>query len=128
MRAREALRLQPGEFVWVKRQYRDPYERRQPVELEVERVVRGDNGSVFIWVKERPGVAFRHTDLEIHRFHIVRFEFPNFTKPAYVFAANVTLREAREHCSRPDTHSTEGKGIRDLGPGDWFDGYTEATR
>lgn len=124
MRKRDALKLEPGDYVWIKRKNRDPYERRQPVELKVEHVEECDS-KVCVYVEERPGVAFQHIVLEVHRFHVVRFEYPNFVAPAKVIKWNVSLREAREHCKRDDTHSHRGNIP---GPGDWFDGYTEFDR
>lgn len=47
-------------------------------------------------------------------FRIVRFYRDTFLEPREVIDTGLTLQEAREHCSREDTH---GDG--------WFDGYEQ---
>ncbi len=48
-------------------------------------------------------------------FSIVRFFAPHLKKEDEVVETGLTLEEAREHCSDPDTRED----------GEWFDGYTE---
>lgn len=56
-------------------------------------------------------------------YHIVRY-FAQEGKPAKHrpkgYAENMTLKEARAHCSRPDTHDIKSSFRKQ-----WFDGYTK---
>lgn len=46
----------------------------------------------------------------------------HFSRPNRTMKTGLTLEEAQEHCSDPETSSTTAK---DGPPGQWFDGYTE---
>lgn len=48
-------------------------------------------------------------------YAIVRFKYPDCFNWDKVIKTGLTLSQAQEHCSRPDTRE-EGK---------WFDGYTD---
>ena len=49
-------------------------------------------------------------------YKIVRFKYPNISKPVRIIRTGLTLEQAQEHCSRPDTRGGEGETA-------WFDGY-----
>ena len=51
-----------------------------------------------------------------HRtYKIVRFYAPHRNQPNETVRTGLTLEEAQEHCSDPETHLK----------GEWFDGYDE---
>ena len=51
-------------------------------------------------------------------YKIVRFNYPNCFKPVRTIRRGLTLEQAQEHCSRPDTKGGEGEAA-------WFDGYEQ---
>lgn len=53
-------------------------------------------------------------------YTIIRF---SFNRPRAVTKTGLTLEEAQEHCSDPDTQSkTCSAEIAEANPGEWFDG------
>lgn len=49
-------------------------------------------------------------------YKIVLFNYPNCFKPVKTIRRGLTLEQAQEHCSRPDTKGGEGESA-------WFHGY-----